>query len=72
MEILHKKGEFLDIENENDWKKEENLRSKLKRRKVYSAFVNESTHLARFRKLPLYLSFNLDSWRIEIHMTNFL
>ena len=48
MEILHKKGEFLDIENENDWKKEENLRSKLKRRKVYSAFVDESTHLARF------------------------
>ena len=61
MEILHKKREFLDIENVNDWKNEENLGSKLKRRKVYSAFVDELTHLTRFRKLLLCVSLNLDS-----------
>ena len=43
-----KKVNFWTLKMRMIWKKEENLRSKLKRRKVYSAFVDESTHLARF------------------------
>jgi len=45
----------------NFWTLKMRMIGKMKRRKVYSAFVDESTHLARFRKILLYLSLNLDS-----------